>query len=157
MTRLGSIAALAMVVCLAACDATIGPSDRATGGVGQPEVVATPAASTGIVLRQAPADMGCDTIGWEGEPYRTLTFHVDPDAAEQVWAESDTGASLTSSWSAGFQPGTAEERLVRDPQGQVFISDGEIVEVPEAANLRIHGYLVCLRPDELWVLTNESG
>ena len=106
MKRLGPVPALALLMLLAACQAGTGASASATGGVSQPSVVATPAGSPGIVLRQAPANLGCDSIGWEGEPYRTLTFHVDPDAPEHVWAESDTGATLTTQWSEGFQAGT---------------------------------------------------
>ena len=108
-------------------------------------------------MKITPPNLGCDSIGWEGEPYRTLTFHVDPDAAEQVWAESDTGAALTTQWSEGFQAGTAEERVVRDPQGGVFVSDGDEVPVPEGANLLVKGYFICLRPDTLYVLPAGNG
>jgi hypothetical protein len=157
MKRPALVPALALLVLLVACEASTGTSARPSGG-GESPAAATPAtSSSGIVLRQAPPDLGCDSIGWQGEPYRTLTFHVDPAAAEQVWAESDTGASLVTYWSAGFQPGTPDERLVRDPSGAVFIRDGDTVEVPEAANLRIQGYFVCLQPDKLYVLTTESG
>ena len=157
MKRLGPVPALALLLFLAACQAGTGASASATGGVSQPSVVATPAGSPGIVLRQAPANLGCDAIGWEGEPYKSLTFHIDPDAAEQVWAESDTGATLTTQWSEGFQAGTPEERVVRDPQGGVFIADGEVVEVPEGANLMVKGYFICLRPETLYVLPAGEG
>jgi hypothetical protein len=105
-----------------------------------------------IVLRQAPADLGCDSIGWEGEPYRTLTFHIDPDAADHVWATADTGAVLQTYWAAGFEPGSVTERVVRDPAGQVVAADGEVVQVPVGSNLRLHGYFVCLHPTKLYVL-----
>lgn len=106
----------------------------------------TPATSPGgIVLRQAPADLGCDSIGWEGEPYHTLTFHID------------TGARLATYWAAGFQPGSVEERVVRDSAGQVVASDGEVVQLPVAANPTLHGYLLCVRPDKLYVLPPSQG
>lgn len=118
----------------------------------------TPATSPGgIVLRQAPADLGCDSIGWEGEPYHTLTFHIDPAAADQVWAVADTGARLSTYWAAGFQPGSVEERVVRDSAGQIVASDGEVVQLPEAANPTLHGYLLCVRPDKLYVLPPSQG
>ena len=50
------------------------PSTAASGG-------------TTIVLNQAPANMGCDTIGID---YKSVTFDIDPDAMEQVSAETDT-------------------------------------------------------------------
>lgn len=109
------------------------------------------------MLREAPADLGCDSIGWEGEPYRTLTFRIDPVAVDPVWAESDTGAVLTTYWSSGFQAGEPSERLVRTPSGEVFVTDGDVVEVPQGANLYIHDYLVCLRPDKLYVVPTEGG
>ena len=156
MNPMRPVSCLALCVLLAACGPSSGAAPSSTG-VGSSELTTPVAPSSGMLLRQAPTDLGCDSIGWEGEPYRTLTFHVDPDAIEQVWAESDTGAVLTTYWSNGFHAGTQDERLVRDPLGEVFVSDGEVVDVPEAANLRIHDYLVCLRPDKLYVLTAERG
>jgi hypothetical protein len=158
MNLRGPVLALALLAVGGGCDLSAGASTGASAGAPSPSVaVRASGSSSTVVLRQSPPDLGCDTIGWEGEPYRTLTFHVDPDAPEQVWAESNTGAPLLTYWSEGFQAGTPDERLVRDPQGGVFISDGDVVEVPAAANLRIHGYLICLQPDKLYVLTNESG
>jgi hypothetical protein len=156
-------AALAVTLIVAACGSAPAPSATGAASVtpteGTSQVVPTPGASAApaIVLRAAPPDMGCDSIGWEGEPYRTLTFHIDATADPQVWAQANTGALLATSWSRGFAAGTPEERVVRDPAGNVFISDGEVVPVPEGANLRIHDYLVCLERDELTVLTNERG
>jgi hypothetical protein len=46
---------------------------------------------------------------------------------------------------------------VRDPQGGVFISDGEAVAVPEGANLLVKGYFICLTPDTLYVLPAGNG
>jgi hypothetical protein len=152
------IVALALSIVVSACGTSGGTADSSPVGVGPSTDAQTPvpASSSAIVLRPAPPDLGCDSIGWEGERYRTLTFHVDPGAAEQVWAESDGGAMLATYWSAGFQPGT-EPGVILDPMGGVFVTDGDVVEVPEAANLEIHGYFVCLRPDRLYVLTRERG
>jgi hypothetical protein len=159
MHPLRVVVGLSLGVLLAACGSSAGTTHAsALSGIGSVDVP-TPVApqASGIVLRQAPPDMGCDAIGWDGEPYRTLTFHVDPTAAEHVWAASDTGGRLTTYWSRGFQPGTPAERLVRDPLGEVFVTDGLVVDVPQAANLRIHDYLVCLQPNTLWVLPTEHG
>jgi hypothetical protein len=110
-----------------------------------------------IVLHRAPADLGCDSIGWEGEPYHTLTFHIDPDAADHVWATADTGAVLQTYWPAGFEPGSVAERVVHDPAGQVVAADGDVVPVPVGSNLRLHGYFVCLTPAELHVMLTDPG
>ena len=103
------------------------------------------AASSRIVLHQAPANLGCDSIGVE---YRGVTFHIDPAATEPVSAVADTGVSLVTYWSAGFHAGTAAERVVRDPAGQVVVADGDTLAVGQ----RLHGYFVCLAPDALYVL-----
>lgn len=159
MNAARSMPAFALCIVLVACQASTGTggAESAPAGSSAGPLTSVVPSQPGIVLREAPADMGCDAIGWEGEPYRTLTFHVDPDSVEPVWAESNTGSMLATYWSRGFQAGTAEERVVRDPSGQVFVTDGEVVEVPQGANLYIHDYLVCLRPDRLWVLISERG
>ena len=153
------VTGLALGLLLTACGActpTGAPASAEIGSSAAPPTPVVPLPSA-IVLRQAPADLGCDTIGWEGEPYRTLTFRVDPAAVEPVWAESDTGAVLTTYWASGFQAGQPSERVVRTPSGEVFVTDGEVVEGPQGANLYIHDYLVCLRPDKLYVVPTEGG
>ena len=159
MNPLRSLIALAVCIVLGGCGSSVvsdAPGSRGISSWAAPPTPVVPVPS-GILLREAPADLGCDSIGWEGEPYETLTFHVDPDAAEPVWAESDTGAVLTTYWSKGFQAGTPAERMVLAPSGEAFVTDGEIVEVPQGANLYVHDYFVCLRPDKLYVLTAERG
>jgi hypothetical protein len=141
-----SVTLLALGMLLAACAASTGTS--ATASVVPP---------SGIVLREAPEDLGCDSIGWKGGPYRTLTFHVDHEAAEPVWAESDTGTMLTTYWSSGFQVGDPAERQVLAPSGDVFVTDGEVVEVPQGANLYIDEFLLCLQPDKLYVVPSPGG
>jgi hypothetical protein len=106
-----------------------------------------------MALRQAPPDLGCDTIGI---PYRNVTFQIDPAAEEPVTAQTDTGKSLQTFWSAGFQ-GSAEERVVKDPSGQVVVSDGETLAIPEGAFPRIHGYFVCPSENALYVLLEDPA
>jgi hypothetical protein len=118
---------------------------------------APPAASSApssIALRTAPANLGCDTVGVD---YRNVTFHIDPTAAEQVSATTDTGKVLLTYWSAGFRPGTAAERVVRDPAGQVVVTDGQVLPIPQADWPRLHGYFVCPAPDALYVLVVEPS
>ena len=111
MNPLRSLIALAVCIVLGGCGSSVvsdAPGSRVISSWAAPPTPVVPVPS-GILLREAPADLGCDSIGWEGEPYETLTFHVDPYAAEPVWAESDTGAVLTTYWSQGFQAGTPAE------------------------------------------------
>ena len=134
-----------------------GPAATATAAA--PSSAAAPpstAASGGttIVLNQAPPNMGCDTIGID---YKSMTFDIDPDAMEQVAAETDTGVILKTYWSAGFQPGTDAEQVVRDPTGAVVVSSGVVLQVPPAGFPRLHGYFVCLAPDKLYVLLKDPS
>jgi hypothetical protein len=119
-----------------------------------PATASTTTQATTIVLREAPANMGCDTIGID---YTSMTFHIDPTATEQVSAVTDTGVTLVTYWAAGFQPGAGTERVVRDAAGQVVVADGEVLQVPPAAYPRLHGYFVCLAPDKLYVLLTDPS
>jgi hypothetical protein len=112
-----------------------------------------PSGST-IDLHEAPADLGCDTIGID---YKSMTFHIDPAAAEQVSATTDTGVTLATYWSVGFVPGTDSERVIRDPAGKVVVTDGELLQVPPAAYPRLAGYFVCLAPTKLYVLLTDPS
>ena len=147
--KLGRLAGLLLCVPLAACTAGAGPSSTATDAPIPPATVA--ASPSGIVLRRAPADLACDSIGID---YTSLQFRIDPEAAEQVAAVTDTGVELKTYWADGFQPGTAAERVVRDPAGQVVATDGEVLGVP---NTGLHGYFVCLGQGALWVLRTDPG
>jgi hypothetical protein len=112
----------------------------------------SPAAATApsaLVLRAAPANLGCDSIGVD---YHRVTFRIDPTAAEQVSAVADTGKQLFVYWAAGFQPGTATDRVVRDPSGQVVVSDGEVLSIPQGDWPRLRGHFVCPAPNALYVL-----
>jgi hypothetical protein len=115
-------------------------------------MAATAAPSSGsIVLHETPANLGCDSIGID---YKSMTFHIDPAAAEQVTAMTDTGVSLVTHWPANFTAGTAAERVVRDSAGMAVATDGETLKVGE----QLHGYYVCLGQTKLYVmLASPSG
>lgn len=102
-----------------------------------------------ITLRVAPADLGCDAIA---APYRSITFRIDATAPEQVVALTNTGASLSTFWSAGFVGGSSADPVVRDPSGSVVARDGEVLPIPEAARPRLAGYFICPSSNALYVL-----
>jgi hypothetical protein len=140
-----------LVVCLVvgAC-AGSSPSPSSSPKASAAAASASTSTSTQIVLRRAPADLACDAIPVE---YHSLTFHIDPAAAEQVSAVADTGVRLLINWAAGFEPGTAAERVVRDPAGQVVVADGDVLQVGQ----RLQGYVVCLTDAEVDVLLADPG
>ena len=115
---------------------------------------ASPAAPSGamIQLNQAPADLGCDTIGVD---YREVTFQIDPAETEQVGALADTGMVLRTFWSAGFTGGPAGQNVVLDSAGAVVATDGEVLAIPEGAFPRLHGYFVCPSTDALYILAED--
>ena len=119
------------------------PSSAATPGASTTATAAP--SSAAIVLHETPDNLGCDSIGID---YKTVTFHIDPAAAEQVSAVTDTGVALVTYWPAGFKAGTAAERVVRDAAGNVVASDGEVLQ----AGQNLHGYGVCLSTSKLHVM-----
>jgi hypothetical protein len=121
--------------------------------VGQPTTAPSAGASgTALVLREAPANLGCDAIR---PPYDSVTFHIDPSADEQVYATADTGRALLAYWSAGFVPGSVEDPVVRDPGGQILARDGDVMFIPPAAWPRLHGYFVCPSANAVYVLITD--
>jgi hypothetical protein len=134
----------------------------ACGGSAAPSTApsaATPAApsvtaSGGFALRPAPEGLGCDAMG---VAYRSVTFKIDPAAADAVTAVTDQGGSLRTFWSVGFVGGSSGDAVVRDPDGQVVATDGEVLAVPEGAWPRLHGYFVCPSPDALYVLLQDPS
>ena len=150
--------ALTLVVFATACQsspASGAPVATATAGAPSSGPTASGASSGGtIALHEAPANLGCDTIGID---YKSMTFHIDPAAAEQVSATTDTGVTLVTYWSVGFVPGTDSERVIRDPAGKVVVTDGEVLQVPAAAYPRLAGYFVCLGTDKIYVLLNDPA
>jgi hypothetical protein len=155
--------AVSAVLALGGCTAGAAETPPPSGETPPPSPSPTPPAPTSappaIVLNRSPADLGCDSIGWpdDVERFRSLTFRIDPAAAEQVMAVSDTGVELETSWAPGFEPGSATERVVRGPDGQVVARDGEVVDLPEAANPELHGYLLCLTPTTLDVMERRPS
>ena len=137
-----------LILCLplAACATTASAPPSATSTA----VATTTAATSGIVLRPAPDNLGCDSIGLD---YTSVTFRIDPAAAEAVSAVTDKGVSMMTYWAVGFVPGTATERVVRDPQGQVVVADGDVLPVGQ----RLKGYFVCFAPTKLYVLLTDPS
>ncbi len=103
----------------------------------------TPTAT--LRLSFAPADAGCPLAGLPAQ----ITFRIDPAALDQVVAIRPDGRALHIFWSQGFQGGTLEDPVVRDPNGQVVARDGEVVIDPGRG---IHGHAVCSGSDSLYVL-----
>jgi hypothetical protein len=147
MTR-GRVTWLILCMSLVACTSGA-PSPTAD----VPSGTSAPSATT-VVLHEAPANLGCDAIGID---YTSMTFHIDPAAAEQVSAETDTGVTLVTYWAAGFQPGSDTERVVRDPAGETVVTDGDVLRVPPAAYPRLGGYFVCLAPDKLYIMLADPS
>ena len=107
-----------------------------------------------LVLQSAPPNLGCDTMG---VPYRSVTFEIDPAAADPVTAVTDQGTTLRTFWSAGFVGGPAADPVVRDPGGQVVARDGDVLDIPEGASPRLKGYFVCPSGDALYVLLEDPS
>ena len=142
------LAILAMAV-LTACAATPPPPTAA------PPSVAVPSA---LALNRAPADIGCDSIGWpdEVEPFGSLTFRIDPAAADPVVAVSDTGVTLETLWVPGFEAGPASERVIQGPDGQVVVRDGDVLTLVPGQNAELNGYPLCITPTTLYVMPTSG-
>jgi hypothetical protein len=111
------------------------------------------ASGSPIELRQAPGDLGCDTIG---VPYRDVTFRIDPAEAEHVIAVANSGAVLQTFWSAGFRGATVDQAdVVVDASGAVVAADGDVLAIPEADWPRLHGYFVCPSAEALYILSAD--
>jgi len=140
------VAALALAACT-------GASTSPT-----PSVPSSPAPSptppVGFGLRPAPADLGCDAMR---PPYESVTFRIDPSAEDAVTAVADTGAVLRTYWSDGFRGGTSADPVVRDADGQEVVSDGEVLDIPDAAWPRLDGYFVCPSTDALYILAADPS
>lgn len=103
----------------------------------------------GFALNESPAGLGCDAMR---PPYDEIVFRIDPEADEPITAIADTGAVLKTYWSAGFVGGTADDPVVRDAAGEVVVSDGDTLVIPEAEWPRLSGYFVCPSNDAVYVL-----
>ena len=135
-------------------DAPVATATASSPSAPSPTTTPSSSSATTVVLHEAPANLGCDTIGID---YTSVTFRIDAAAAEQVAAVTNTGVTLITYWSVGFQPGSDAERLIRDPAGKVVVSHGEVLLVPPAAYPRLAGYFVCLGPDKVYVLLADPS
>lgn len=150
--NLRTILYLASVAVLAAACASPAASTAKPPSVASPAPSQSGAEGT-MALRAAPADLGCDAMPVD---YRRVVFQLDPAAAEPVTAQTDTGKSLQTFWSAGFV-GVADGPAVKDPSGQVVAGNGEALDVPEGALPRLHGYFVCPSTDAIYVLLQDPS
>ena len=142
-------ASLLVVAACVSCGGPTSPSAAATPTAAASEV---PTAVPEIRLRRAPANLGCDTIR---VPYRSVTFHIVPAAGEQVWAITNLGTQLTTFWSAGFVGDASAAPVIRDADGQVVATDGEVLAIPERDWPRLHGHFVCPGESRLYVLLED--
>ena len=109
------------------------------------------------MLTRAPANFGCDSIGWpdDVERFHSLTFQIDGTSPDPVSAVSDTGVELPVAWAPGFE-GSPTANEVLDPNGAVAAADGEVVQLPEAANPDLRGWPLCVTPTAVTVYLPES-
>ena len=151
--RLHRILTAVLGVALAACSGGASPTTSPPASVvpspSTPLPTASAGPSPGFVLHAGSATGGCDAIGLE---YQSLTWRIDPAADEPVTALTNTGDTLLTRWAPGFTAGTADERVIRDPQGVIVVRDGDQLRVGD----RLNGvYLVCLGPANLSVFTQD--
>jgi len=141
-TLRGATLAAVIAVAIGACSggASTAPSAPETSPTTPPGV---------LVLNRAPDDTACDTIGID---YTVVHFHVVLTASPQIWADSDTGASLTIRWDSTFQAGTGAEPSVVDASGVVVLEDGDSLDIPGGAYPELKGHFVCTGPSELIIL-----
>ena len=136
--------ASAFAVALGACSSQASTPPSAT--LGSPPTAAPDA----LVLDRAPDNTGCDTIGVD---YTSLTFHIDPAASPQIWADADTGTTLTVRWDSSFEAGTGAEPTVVDDSGAVVLEDGDTLAMPDdGAYPELEGHFVCTGPTGLIIL-----
>jgi hypothetical protein len=133
----------AIGIALAACSTAATPAPTATPA-GSPTAVPGE-----LVLDRAPDTTGCDAIGID---YTSVTFHVDPAASPQIWADANTGVSLTVRWDSSFEAGTGAEPTVIDASGAVVLEDGDTLDVPAGAYPELKGHFVCTGPTGLIIL-----
>lgn len=106
-------------------------------------------APVSITLRSVPPNFACDAVPVD---YRSVTFAIDPAGAEAVAAVTDGGRPLSTYWADGFTGGDDTHRVVYDPEGQVVVSDGDRLAIPNGAWPSLQQYFVCPTQDALYVL-----
>ena len=101
-----------------------------------------------LTLNLNTSDFGCDTVRMA---YRSVIIHIDPSAADPVWAVTDTGDRLKTFWSSTFQGGTTTDPVVYDGRGVVVAFDGTRIDLPNATFPTLAGYFVCPSADAIYV------
>jgi hypothetical protein len=137
-------------------DVTIGVR-MGSGGVHESFVLPGPQPSgdaPSFTLTRTESDLGCDSIM---PPYRSWTFHIDPSAAEPVWAIANTGTRLRVEWGLMFRGIVGPPSLVVDDHGLEVIRDGTSVVMPDAAWPSLAGRFVCPSPDTVYVLDGPAA
>lgn len=144
--RLPAVVRIAALVSVIAV--TVGACVGGATSAPSPTPGSTPTAAPGeLVLERAPDDTACDTIGVD---YTSVTFHIDPSANPQIWADADTGTTLTVRWDSSFEAGTGT--TVVDDSGAVVLENGDTLEMPEGAYPELEGHFVCTGPTGLIIL-----
>lgn len=121
-----------------------------------PSIERTASGGDPFGLRRAPADLACDAIGVS---YGRARIIIDGNAPDPVTAETDDGHMLHTYWSEGFSLGLAPNAVadweIRDPFGVKVAGVGEVLDIPDGAWPRLHGYFVCPTADALYVLSKD--
>ena len=91
---------LLVVACtaLSACSTGSSSSPAASSSAPSP-IAATTLSSALIVLDETPDNLGCDAIGIE---YMTMTFRIDPAAAEPIALEHRAARSAANAGTRRF-------------------------------------------------------
>lgn len=131
VAKSGIIRLAALMSVLAACTAGTSAPPVKTAAAS-----AEPSRGPDVVLQYAPADFGCDSIGWPSEVpvFSTVRVAIDPAREPDVTAVSDTGRELTVQWVPGFFPGGGGQRIVLDPDGREVARDGQVIKLIEGIN-----------------------
>jgi hypothetical protein len=107
-----------------------------------------------MTLNLAPADLGCDAMR---PPYDALVIHIDPSAADPIWAVADTGVRLRTFWAASFRGEAGADPVVLDSHGVVVARDGTRIDIPDGAWPTLDGYFVCPSTDAIYVLARPPS
>ena len=131
------------------------PSPVATAPVGpSPVASGSPEPDPTVPLVRVRGDLGCDSIM---PPYRSWVFHLDPHAAEPVWAIADTGARLRVEWGSDFRGLVGPPPVIVDGEGLVVVREGTAGTMPDAAWPSLGDHFVCPGPETLYVFNEPLG
>lgn len=129
------------------------PLTEISNGPGPVDPSASPSAvpspsDPGFALERTPADFGCDSML---PPYRSFVIHIDPSAAEPVWAIADTNARLRVLWGATDRGLGGTKAEIVDASGHVLARDGTRIAIPDGAWPSLLGRFVCPGTDAVYV------